>query len=166
MITPPKKELFSGTVANDGTGDTLRDAAVKINDNFTQLWDDVYNTEVVAPGRKYVCRGITTSVDPDSGQFVLSTYITDPDSDQMFTINGKDLNKKEFKAGIDTSFPTNLSIWELDSGSLDNWTFLEYLSGNVKYKDSNWEFTKTSVLFSHGTIESDGTYYLSLDGVW
>jgi hypothetical protein len=30
--------LNNGTVANDGTGDTLRDAAVKINNNFANVW--------------------------------------------------------------------------------------------------------------------------------
>jgi hypothetical protein len=30
--------INTGAVANDGTGDTLRDAAVKINDNFTELY--------------------------------------------------------------------------------------------------------------------------------
>lgn len=165
MITPPKKELFTGTVANDGTGDTLRDAAVKINDNFTQLWTDVYNDEAVAPGRKFVCQGINSNA-ADSGSFTLSAYITDPDSDQSFKIHGKDLDKKDFKTGINITFPTKLSVWELDSGTLDNWTFMEYLEGNVKYQDSNWQFTKTSVLFSDGTIESDGTYYLALQGVW
>ena len=166
MITPPKKELYTGAVANDGTGDTLRDAADKINDNFTQLWDDVYNDEVVAPGRKFVCQGITSSISADSGSFVVTALITDPDSDQTFKIHAKDQDKKEFKTGVNTSFTTKLSVWELDSGTLDDWTFMEYLEGNAKYQDSNWTFTKTSVLFSDGTIESDGTYYLALQGVW
>ena len=30
--------LNNGTVANDGTGDTLRDAATKINNNFANVW--------------------------------------------------------------------------------------------------------------------------------
>ena len=33
----PKKTIFRGTVANDGTGDNLRFGAEKINDNFTEL---------------------------------------------------------------------------------------------------------------------------------
>ena len=32
-----------GNIANDGTGDTLRDAAQKINDNFTYLWSEVWD---------------------------------------------------------------------------------------------------------------------------
>lgn len=32
--------LNTGTVANDGTGDTLRDAMIKIQSNFTDLYED------------------------------------------------------------------------------------------------------------------------------
>ncbi len=34
-----KKTLNIGTTANDGQGDTLRDAGGKINDNFTELYE-------------------------------------------------------------------------------------------------------------------------------
>ena len=34
----PKKTIFRGSVANDGTGDNLRFGAEKINDNFTELY--------------------------------------------------------------------------------------------------------------------------------
>lgn len=34
-----KQVIDIGTVANDGTGDTLRSAGTKINDNFTELYD-------------------------------------------------------------------------------------------------------------------------------
>lgn len=34
-----KQTLNIGTVANDGTGDTIRDASDKTNDNFTELYD-------------------------------------------------------------------------------------------------------------------------------
>ena len=35
-----KQSISLGTSANDGTGDTLRDAGQKINENFTELYDD------------------------------------------------------------------------------------------------------------------------------
>ena len=38
--------LQVGTTANDGTGDTLRAAMVKVNDNFTEL----YNSPLLASG--------------------------------------------------------------------------------------------------------------------
>jgi hypothetical protein len=34
-----KQTINIGTTANDGTGDSLRDGADKINDNFTELYD-------------------------------------------------------------------------------------------------------------------------------
>ena len=36
-----RQVLQNGTVANDGTGDTLRDAADKINTNFLSLWEQL-----------------------------------------------------------------------------------------------------------------------------
>ena len=36
-----KQVINSGTIANDGTGDTLRAAAAKINSNFTEVYDAV-----------------------------------------------------------------------------------------------------------------------------
>ena len=38
-----------GTIANDRTGDTWRDAMDKSNDNFTELYTDVAALEVAAP---------------------------------------------------------------------------------------------------------------------
>ena len=38
--------LQVGTTANDGTGDTLRAAMIKVNDNFTEL----YNSPLLASG--------------------------------------------------------------------------------------------------------------------
>ena len=35
-----KQVINIGTVANDGTGDTVRDAFDKVNDNFTELYSD------------------------------------------------------------------------------------------------------------------------------
>jgi len=45
--------LQTGTVSNDGTGDTLRDAADKINTNFVNLWNQIggqdsdFNSETI-----------------------------------------------------------------------------------------------------------------------
>ena len=36
-----KQDLNLGTAANDGTGDDLRTAGTKINQNFTELYTDV-----------------------------------------------------------------------------------------------------------------------------
>jgi hypothetical protein len=47
MTTPTRLIVQTGSFANDGTGDTLRDAGSKINDNFATLWSGLYDS--VAP---------------------------------------------------------------------------------------------------------------------
>ncbi len=44
MTTPTQQIVQRGSFANDGTGDTLRDAAQKINDNFTYLWAETWDS--------------------------------------------------------------------------------------------------------------------------
>ncbi len=40
-----REVLQTGTIANDGTGDTLRDAADKINTNFANVWTFLGGTD-------------------------------------------------------------------------------------------------------------------------
>lgn len=42
--------IQTGTLADDGTGDTLRAAGLKINENFTELYDSVYTLPVASVG--------------------------------------------------------------------------------------------------------------------
>jgi Bacteriophage T4 gp9/10-like protein. len=59
-----------GTVANDGTGDTLRDAGGKINDNFTELYDLSAGASPVA-----TVSAQDTDLDPaHNGHYVRFTY--------------------------------------------------------------------------------------------
>ena len=44
MADPTQQVVQRGSFANDGTGDTLRDAAQKINDNFTYLWAETWDS--------------------------------------------------------------------------------------------------------------------------
>jgi hypothetical protein len=46
-----RQTLNRGTVANDGTGDTLRTAAQKINENFAQLYTAIGGDEATATVR-------------------------------------------------------------------------------------------------------------------
>lgn len=43
-----KQTINVGTTANDGTGDTLRASFVKVNDNFTELYNNSANPSVIA----------------------------------------------------------------------------------------------------------------------
>ena len=60
MAIPTQQTISKGSVANDGTGDSLRDAADKINNNFANLWQAAYNNSDDWPGKKFVI-GTTTS---------------------------------------------------------------------------------------------------------
>ena len=159
--TPTQQVLQRGSYANDGTGDTLRDAAQKINDNFTYLWAEVWDGSVLWPGRKFVCNSVT-GAHPDSGQFSLG------DSAQIVRVSRWDELDKSFKASSDSSFSASLSMWSLDSGQLDDWNLVGRFDGQVRYLDSvdHWSFSKTSTNFATSSVDSGGTYYIKIDGVW
>ena len=54
MAIPTQQTISNGAMANDGTGDSLRDAATKINSNFTNLWEAAYNGSEDWPGKKFI----------------------------------------------------------------------------------------------------------------
>ena len=169
MITPTQKVIQRGSFANDGTGDTLRDAADKINDNFTHLFTDVYDGAVVRPGRQFVLNSISGDI-PDSGEFTIHTGSLDVDSFQFVRISRWDQDDKSFKTSVtDSSGFFSLSMWSLDSGQLDDWNLLARYTGSVQYVDADdyWRFTKTrTVLASQDGVDSGDTYYLKIDGIW
>lgn len=49
-----KQTIDVGTAANDGTGDPLRDAMVKVNQNFTELYTDAFPSNTVSVGNSSV----------------------------------------------------------------------------------------------------------------
>lgn len=49
-----KQTIDVGTAANDGTGDPLRDAMVKVNANFTELYTDAFPSNTVSVGNSSV----------------------------------------------------------------------------------------------------------------
>jgi hypothetical protein len=168
-ITPTRQVLQRGTYANDGTGDTLRDAAQKINDNFTYLWNDVYDGAVVQPGRKFTLNA-TDGTEPDSGGFTLLNDDLDVDSAQTIRISRWDQSEKSFKTSLtDSAQGFQVSLWSLDSGTLDNWNLMARYEGNIYYNTThdNWNFTKTSTLLAtQDGLDSGSAYYIKLDGVW
>ena len=168
MTIPTQRVIQRGTYANDGTGDTLRDAAQKINDNFTQLWSDVYDDVGSRPGREFVLSSITSG-EPDSGDFSVHTSALDVDSTQILRISSHDQLDKSIKTSITSAINNvQLSVWSLDSGTVDDWNFLARYEGSVQYvtSDNYWRFTKSSTLAATTTpVDSGGTYYLKIDGV-
>ena len=169
MRTPTQKVIQRGSFANDGSGDTLRDAAEKINDNFTHLFNDTYDGVGVRPGRSFVLNSISGN-DPDSGGFTIHTDNLDVDSTQYVRISRFDQDNKSFKSSVtDSAGFFSLSMWSLDSGQLDDWNLLARYTGTVQYiaADEYWRFTKTrTVLASQDGVDSGDTYYLKIDGIW
>ena len=166
MRTPTQKVIQRGTYANDGTGDTLRDAAEKINDNFTHLWADTYDGIGLRPGREFSL--IQASAEPDSGEFSLHTNSLNIDSTQIVRISRYDQLDKSIKTSIDSAMDAQLSIWSLDSGTVDDWNFLARYEGSIQYieADNFWRFTKSSTIAASTTpVDSGGTYYIKIDGV-
>lgn len=70
MSDPTRLIIQTGAFANDGTGDTLREAGNKINDNFTSLWDGVYGATAFDSG----------TVDDLIDSYFASLPTTDPSS--------------------------------------------------------------------------------------
>ena len=164
MADPTQQVVQRGSFANDGTGDTLRDAAQKINDNFTYLWQTVYAGEDLYPGRKFICGSISTNA-PDSGEFTISNADL-TDSGQYIRISRYDQAERSYKTAAVNNVPFDLSIWSLDSGTTNDWNLLAKYGGEVQYTDDTWIFERTSTTLSQSTIDSGGTYYIKLDGAW
>ena len=165
MTTPTQQILQRGSYANDGTGDTLRDAGQKINDNFTYLWEEVWNAGS-KPGREFLCKSVSTS-SPAEGEFTIFRSSLEGDSDQWVRISRWDQDDKSFKTSATATHATSLSLWSLDSGTIDDWNYIARYEGNLQYVTDHWIFEKTST--THATsdlVDSGGTYYIKVDGAW
>ena len=104
-----KQTINVGSTANDGTGDKLRDAFVKVNANFTELYsDDAGDVNSVTAGtgisvNQTTGAVIVTNSDPDqtvvltggTGITTSGTYpnftITNSDPDQTVSLTGVDI---------------------------------------------------------------------------
>ena len=165
MITPPQQIIQNGLRANDGTGDTLRDAADKINDNFARIWTDFYNGIDVRPAREFSMAPLSAS--PDSGEFSVVRYDLDSDADQTFKISAWDVDGKKYHTNaVDTISDLNLSLWEKDSGTESEFSLRCIYKGDASYDSIGWSFTSTSKVVSEGLLDSSKNYYIKVDGLW
>lgn len=62
-----RQNISTGTAANDGTGDSLRDAGVKINTNFGELYFDIGGDSDVLPGKRILHRYTTITANSTLG---------------------------------------------------------------------------------------------------
>lgn len=101
MAIDPSKLVGVGTTANDNTGDLIRDAFIKINDNFTELY--------IEPSITLVGNTLTLTRPDDSTSTVdLSAYLDDT------AITGATIDG----AGIATFTNSDSSTFTLDLSSL------------------------------------------------
>lgn len=80
-----KQNISTGSAPNDGTGDTLRGAATKINSNFTEIYDllgfnGTLSEQVSLSYDAVVFEGTT----PDD--FEIRLKVTNPTADQIITL--------------------------------------------------------------------------------
>ena len=77
-----KQVIGVGTSANDGNGDNLRDAFIKVNDNFTELYDDD------AGDVGSIIAGTGISVDQATG----NVTVTNSAPDQTVALTGEQVS--------------------------------------------------------------------------
>jgi hypothetical protein len=101
-MKPTRQNIFNGTRANDGTGDTLRDATTKINDNFARLYGDLYDSSRV-----------TDIVDPE--------YVKDIiDSDHVISKVSFETQSINSFGDVDAVFASTGDLLVLDSDTWSN----------------------------------------------
>jgi hypothetical protein len=76
-----RQGINTGTSPNSGTGDTLLEGGVKINDNFIELYDLCGNGNVLAPGIvTSILAGDGISVDQTTGQVTVTASVASTDN--------------------------------------------------------------------------------------
>ena len=76
-----KQTILTGTVANDNTGDTIKAALEKANDNFTELYDDLpSNTDSLAQGTTNLYNQSHTGEVTGSTALTIASNVVDNDN--------------------------------------------------------------------------------------
>jgi len=149
MAIPTQQTISNGAMANDGTGDSLRDAADKINNNFASLWQSAYNSSDDWPGKSFVVGTVTDAYSkPSSG--VVNAYSTSPtnmknfvnfrisQSDQLGSVKTISVQKDwNGTSGIYDSVTTatTLTMYQKASdSSLGSYKVVGQYTGNLYFK--------------------------------
>lgn len=121
----PRQNIFTGTAANDGTGDTLRLAAEKINETFVELYQHLgADSDQLSPSITFTQDGVqlggvvsydTESVDSDGAislDVPVSIFTSDSDiavSLANATATGHAKKLINTNAGLVTITPTSFA---------------------------------------------------------
>lgn len=137
-----------GTTANDGTGDPLRTAFDKVNDNFTELYaDDAADVNSIIGGQ-------SIEVDSATGNVTVSVTANSIDFPQLDTRFNGVLTNSSATGTVDLDFSA-YNTFKLTLTGNTTLTFSGVYQGDVKNIVVSGNFTLT---LPSGTLINGGTY--------
>lgn len=124
-----KQTINVGTTANDGTGDTLRASFIKVNDNFTEVYNNA-NPQLVAASYSdgTTVTGTTTETLSQSLLIPANTFSSNGMLEILYRMN---------KVGINGT--TTVKIYKNTSNTLTGATLITNMGG-----------ASTNIIFSQG----------------
>ena len=81
-----RQNLNLGTIANDGKGDTLRDAGQKINQNFQELYQSLFGDSIAGNSTLVFGNNIITFEGSAVYNYETGLTITNPTADRTITL--------------------------------------------------------------------------------
>lgn len=140
-----KQTINVGSAPNDGTGDPLRDAMVKVNSNFTELYTDAFPSNTVSVGNSSVNAVVnSTSISLSNP----ASVITVGNTSVKATVNSTGFHT----TGSITSSDATLSSNTLNLGSsTDAANGFTYLPNGFKM---NWGWVLANSTVGNATFSS------------
>lgn len=103
--------INTGSVPNDGTGDTLLDGAKKVNDNFSEIYNLVGDgTDLFVGIVTQITAGTNVSISTDYGSVEITSLIPSQLSSTNLSISGVSTFNQINTSGIVTSMGGFISV--------------------------------------------------------
>ena len=159
----PKKTIFRGSVANDGTGDNLRFGAEKINDNFTELYTLLGDGSTLSAGT------IVTTTESQT----LTNKSIDGSTNTITNIPASALAFNSITIGDDTSTNFNVELggsFEIVGGSgintaIDNNRIELSTDGSIVTESSTDVLTNKTINDANNTLTiNSSNSTITIDG--
>jgi hypothetical protein len=137
----PREILNNGTVANDGSGDSLRDAITKINNNFSELYNKIGGTTTgayLSPSLRFdsdnVIFGTTNEMSLGTVTLTASRSIQLPDLSGTLLVNQDNQeirNPKTFGNLLDSNLNELLTFTSGNTSAVNNVSLSNSATGNA-----------------------------------